>query len=226
MKPAVPMKRTLLPAAGLIVLLLVFFAACDPDFHFDPSIYQYAPSVNLDRDYEWYASQMNTGPESSANCGPASVAMAVKYRQNKDMEVAEVRSSVTDKPGWWDIQDIKNALAQCRISYSSNRFILKEQLFHSLSEGHLVIIVLDMSLLTREKMNKESRYNRYYDGVTGHFIVLKGYTADQQWFLSYDPFSQSRDTYVDRTPKGKDRMYSVGEVVNSILTWNPHFIEL
>ncbi|MBN2352190.1 MAG: C39 family peptidase [Spirochaetales bacterium] len=211
--------------AGLLFLLLIA-TGCGYPFMFDPGIYSFASSCDLDRNYEWYKTQSGTGPYAGANCGPASVAMAAGFYRNADIPVADIRKLTGDRGGWWSGDDVKQALSRFHVGYRTNQLYIKEQLFSALSKGHIVIVCLNMSLLTEAAQIPETKYNRYYEHVTGHFIVIKGYSEDRNWLSVYDPNTWQNDYYFDGTPKGKNRLYSVFEVMRSMASWNSEFIEL
>jgi hypothetical protein len=209
-----------------LFLAALLLAGCGNGLLFNSYFGLYAPSVDLDRDYDWYRSQMNTGSDSRSNCGPASVSMSIKYIQERNVGVEDVRNDAGGPKGWWSMYNVTAALSRYNIGYNVVPLLYREQLFSSLSAGHLVIVCLNMSALTREPKNSETRQNRFYDGVTGHFIILKGYTADRQWFLAYDSNTWAHDYYEDGSPKGKDRLYSIGEVLAAVQSWNPYYLEL
>lgn len=211
----------------VLALVLAFLAtACSYDLWIDRDAFDSGEAVALERNWDWYLTQMNTGPDSPSNCGPASAAMAVRYYRNSDVGVREVRDLLPARRGWWYLADVAGVLNHYGVSYSYRRLVMKEQIINDLAEGRLVIIVLDMSRLTPEDGKHETRYNRYYDGVTGHFIVLNGYTADKRWFSVYDPNTRRNDYYADASPKGKRRLYLADEVVASMKIWNPVYMAL
>jgi hypothetical protein len=206
--------------------LAVLFSGCSEAFLSNHDSSAYAPSCDLSRDFDWYKTQMDSGPAARNNCGPACVSMAAKYAQRKDIGVDALRNVFYVNGGWWYSAEVKNALTYLNINYNTIPLLYKEQILASLSNGHLVIICLNMSILSKEERRTETRYNRYYDHVTGHFLVLKGYTEGKQWLIAYDPNNWGNDFYPDGTPKGKDRLYNIDEVFNAMKAWNPSYIEI
>jgi hypothetical protein len=220
-------KNKILLTLFSILIIFAFFTGCAAPSLLDEEVYTYAESSDLNKSYDWYRAQMNTGSASGANCGPASVSMAVKYAQNKDVKVEDVRNLYYNGKNWWYTNDIKNALNYYGIGYTVKALISKEQLMASISQGHILLICLNMSSISKDEINKsESKYNRFYENVTGHFIVLKGYMKDQKWFLSYDSNNWQNDYYSDKTPKGRNRLYSIDEVYNSMSAWWPKYFEI
>lgn len=207
-----------------LLIIFDFYTGCAVQTDIE---YSYEKSSDLNKNFDWYISQMNTGTASTANCGPAAVSMALKYTQNRDVKVEDVRNLYYDNENWWNNDDIKNALSYYGVSFIIKPLKSKKQLMKSLSHGHILIIGLNMSLIS-EEVNKEDelKYNRFYNNVTGHFIILKGYLKDQKWFLCYDSNNWGDDFYSDKNPKGKNRLYSIDEVYNSMSTWNTDFFEL
>ncbi len=226
MKRAASTKYVPFKLAGLALVLAFLATACSYDFWIDRDAFGSGEAVELEQSWDWYLTQMNTGPDSPSNCGPASAAMAVRYYRNFDVGVREVRELLTARRGWWYLADVADVLNHYGVSYAYHRLVMKEQIINDLAEGRLVIIVLDMSRLTPEDRKHETRYNRYYEGVTGHFIVLNGYTADKRWFYVYDPNTRLKDYYADASPKGKRRLYLADEVVASMKSWNPVYMAL
>lgn len=219
-------KNKLLAIIIGLLYIVLSFTGCSSPLAIEEETYAYLESIDLNKDYEWYKTQMNTGPASYCNCGPACVSMSVKYIQNKNASVTSIRNLNYNNGSWWYTNDIKKALNKYDINYTVKSLKSKEQLMDSLSKGHLILACLDMSFLTEETGNSESKYNRFYENVTGHFIILKGYLKGQEWFLTYDPNNWDNDYYSNKTPKGKDRLYNINEVYNSMSIWWDYYFEL
>jgi len=219
------LKNPLIVMIGFIIIISLT-SCSEPMLLEDNTEYSYSESSDNNRDYNWYKTQMNSGASSYTNCGPACVSMAVKYKQNIDVSVSDIRNIHYKNGGWWFSNDIKAALNQYGIGYKYLNLTSKRQLLASLSSGRILIVCLNMTFITKEQNDSESRENRFYDNVTGHFIILKGYSDGHEWFYSYDPNSWQNDFYSDNTPKGKDRSYSLDEVYYSMRRWNANYFEI
>ena len=206
------------PLSFLVFLLLGGCALVG----FDPL----APSCDRYRPYEWYRSQMDTGPASRNNCGPTCVSMVIKYCNTHDVNVSLIRDIRPKENGWWYASDISYALNYYGIPNTIRSLSSDRDLLQALSRGSLVLACLDMSLITEQSEDAEARYHRFYQGVTGHFLLLKGYTDRQEWIIAYDSNNWKNDYYLNRAPKGRDRFYRAGEIVASMKKWWPYFFEI
>ncbi|MCK7487717.1 MAG: hypothetical protein MZU97_21115 [Bacillus subtilis] len=92
-------------------------------------------------------------------------------------------------------------------------------LIDAIDAGRIVLINNDMSKIPYND-NVESRVNRFYTGVTGHYLLVKGYliTDTFTYFEVYDPFNGS-SYYADASPRGLNRFYESEALVQSILQW-------
>jgi hypothetical protein len=226
MKTGGPEKIIKIIGISFLFALAVLFSGCSEAFLSNHDTSALASSCDLSRDFDWYRTQMNSGSAARNNCGPACVSMAAKFAQRQDIGVDTLRNLYNANGGWWSMSVVKNALTYLKTNYNTIPLLNKEQLLASLSNGHLIIICLNMAILTEEERKTETKYNRYYNHVTGHFIVLKGYTEGKQWLRAYDPNNSGNDFYTDGTPKGKDRLYNLDEIFNAMKAWNPSYIEI
>ena len=76
-----------------------------------------------------------------------------------------------------------------------------------------------MSWITYNARSEE-RVGRFYRGVTGHYLIVKGYieTDHGEFFKVYDPYSINR-RYTDGTLMGSYRYYESVEFLRSITNW-------
>jgi hypothetical protein len=177
-----------------------------------------------DQPWDWYIDQGNTGPDSDVNCGPASTAMACKWwDQNTSVTAEGARETYPEGDGWWYTTDVVNYLSLQGIT--NGYFPVDQQTFTNLlAQGNILILCLDMSYIT-QATNAVERVHAFYSGVTGHFIVAKGYriTSSDLWVECYDPFDLGA-AYTDGTPKGRDRHYGWNELSAAMTNWWPDCI--
>jgi len=173
-----------------------------------------------DRDYLWYFDQADSGIHSGNNCGPSSIQMVGKW-VNKDfsMVAEDIRKDFRPLGGWWYGEDINGALEKYNIVYQMKTIEDKYDLMFIIDAGNIAIINNNMDVITRNTDEKQ-RTNRFYDYVTGHYFVLKGYVIvdNKTYFEVYDPNNWGA-TYEDGTPKGQNRYYEAETLLASILQW-------
>lgn len=172
----------------------------------------------------FYLQQHNTGASSDNNCGPTCAVMAARWANPtfpSTVENArdEIPRSTVDGGMQWFPQDVQAYLGNHGITISmmtlnqiEDQFVT--QVTNELKNGHLVLICLDMQYVTFDKSgNPEYRINKFYNGTTGHFLVIKGYKiADGVvWMEVHDPWGMDLK-YADGSYKGASRYYRAGEL--------------
>ncbi len=179
------------------------------------------PSASPDRAYEWYKTQMGTGPFETNNCGPTSAAMAMVWQERTlDVDPGVVRETITGSmDGWWYTSHIEQTLDHYGVPYAVMEFTSLDQARAELDAGHVLILCLTMGMVSRQDPPYVSHFNRFYSYDSGHFVVVKGYMENGAWLDVYDPNNWTGDYYTDGSPYGKDRFYSGDEVLASARTW-------
>lgn len=176
--------------------------------------------VSNNRSYNWYMDQGDTGKYADINCGPTSLAMILKWKDKSSTETGRSLRNWNENNGtWWSTTIIQNYLSRKGISYSGYRYS-EYTLKNAIKNGSIALVCLDMSMITRNNSEKSSNIGRFYDGVTGHFIIVKGYKYidGELYFEVYDPFSMGK-TYSNGQPMGKDRLYKASELGRSVNYW-------
>lgn len=187
--------------------------------------------VGNDQPYDWYIDQGFTGPASSVNCGPSSATMACKwYNQNTSASAEGARAMFPEGNGWWYTYDVDNYLSSNSVPHAYYAVSGIASVTNLLAQGDTLIFCLNMSYIPAT-MNNSYRVQAFYSGVTGHFIVAKGYrvTDSATWIECYDPFDYSSTggwgvAYSDGTPMGRDRHYAWANLQNAIANWWPYCI--
>lgn len=173
-----------------------------------------------DRDYLWYFDQADSGIHSGNNCGPSSIQMVGKW-MDKDfkMTAEDIRKDFRPLGGWWYGEDINGSLDKYKIVYQMKTIEDKYDLMFIIDASNIAIINNNMDVITRNP-NENQRTNRFYDYVTGHYFIVKGYVIvdNKTYFEVYDPNNWGA-TYEDGTPKGQNRYYEAETLLNSIRQW-------
>lgn len=177
---------------------------------------------HLDRPYDWYVDQADTGAASQNNCGPSSVAMALKWRDGSYSGTAEEArdwSYAWRGNGWWYTSDITNYLAQHAAHPVTSAYTGTNQLRALIAEGKLLVLCVNTAYLARNS-NGEQRIDRFYDYAGGHFLAVKGArsVSGNLLFEVYDP-NNWHALYADGTPKGKNRHLRAPELAAAITNW-------
>ena len=177
----------------------------------------------IERDFNWYLNQRDTGEDSYINCGPAVAAMAALwyFGEHVDFTIEYVRNTVPYlRNQWWTDRHVFNflrdtAMASVDWTYAFNVY----DTIHWLNENRIIIVVLDASNIT---FGHDVRgMGRFYENVTGHFIIIRGYYVlnDRTYFVVYDPFTMY-SYYEDGWPMGRGRLFCAYEVTYSVRNWN------
>lgn len=182
---------------------------------------------HLDKPFEWYIDQADTGAGSSNNCGPSSVTMALKWNDeafSKTAEDARNWSYSWRGNGWWYTNDIIDYLNLHSVANVTSAFTGTSQLEGLIAEGKLLILCIDTKYLNRNT-NQVNRVGRFYSYAGGHFLVVKGQrTVSGTSFLEvYDP-NNWHVVYSDGTPKGRNRHLKASELASAINNWWPYLI--
>jgi len=175
------------------------------------------------RHYDWYMDQYNTGQFSSINCGPTSVTMAMKWADESfDKTPKDARNTYLPTGGWWYTSDIINYLNlynfnNYTFSVNGSPNLIKQEI----DNGKILILCIDASKLAYNS-NSYQHTDSFYQNVTGHFVVVKGYTEinDILYFEIYDPYSMEQEYPSSDQEKGKNRYWRWdSELSDAISSW-------
>jgi hypothetical protein len=180
--------------------------------------------VSNDNDYNSYIDQINTGKYSAENCGPTVATMAIKWiNRDFDKTVEQAREVYLPQGGWWSTLDVSNYLSLNNIDTSRIYFDNNEdeniKMKKLLDNNNILIVCVDMFKI-RENLDGKYRLDRYYTGIKGHFLIIKGYRIvdEKLYYEIYDPMGYNLK-YEDNQPKGKDRYYRGEEINDSMKSW-------
>jgi len=181
-------------------------------------------AVSNNRSYDFYMGQAGTGPYATINCGPTTITMAMRWADSTFTQTpADARTAEPTQTGLWYETNMEDYLRLYKIPYiqvhlADSTAPGAQVLENEIDKGRVVAIIIDASQIRRGDIAK--RADRYYDNITGHCILLKGYRRvdGQDFFEAYDPWSYP-GTYQDGTPDGKNRYYRAEDIVTA-LKWN------
>lgn len=181
------------------------------------------------RDYEWYCDQYGTGTYQFINCGPTSVAMAIRWADpTSKITPMDARNTYRPDGGWWYTTDIvsylnDNGISNGYYNYDNSTTDLKSKI----DAGNIAILCLDMYYIRSEE-NSKYRIDKFYNTSStewGHFIVIKGYREvdGTLFFEAYDPYSIN-NKYADGTFKGRNRYYRSSDLFTATQNWWKYMI--
>lgn len=181
-----------------------------------PSKHSYEPP------YNWYKTQFATG--INGNCGPASVAMAIHWATGEDVPVEKVRSEIgiPHRDGAINFSHMFPSFKKRRINASHTFVNNPGDVKNIIDRGNIAIVVFKTRNISKTKGDvKKNLIGRYYDDLTGHYCIIKGYTLDGKYFIVYDPipsdWSENKARYADGVSMiGKNRYYLVSELFKTM----------
>lgn len=170
----------------------------------------------------WYRTQYNTG--TSSNCGPAAVSMAVSWSLGKYYPVSSVREAVGWRgDGGTSFDELLKVIRDQGITGASIESLRTVQDIRDVvDDGSIAIILFHTSGL---EPIRSSSYNdlfgRYYNDSVGHYIVIKGYSLNGEYFVAHDPIPSDWNVnsfrYGDEVSMvGRNRYYSAANVLRSL----------
>lgn len=182
-------------------------------------------SNSLNKPFNWYYDQGNSGQFSSINCGPAAVTMAIKWSDSTFTKTAEdARKTYRSTGGLWYTTDIVNYLSLNGINSAYTTLPDNYQTIKNFIDKNYIIILCLDNYYIRYNANATQHIDKFYqiaNPASGHFIVVKGYRqVDSKFYFEvYDPGSMA-ETYPSTTKlKGQDRYYLSDDLEQATNLW-------
>jgi LysM repeat protein len=177
---------------------------------------------SFEPEYDWYKTQFATG--INGNCGPASVAMAIHWAKGENVAVAKVRQEIgiPYKNGAIDFSDMKKSFSKHGVRTQSIVVEGMDDIKRIVDRGNIAIMLFNTRSIRKAAGSPSSDYvGRYYDDISGHYIVIKGYTLDGKYVIAYDPMPSdwvsNSGRYQDkRTMLGKNRYYPIAQLMTTM----------
>ncbi|HEQ72342.1 MAG TPA: hypothetical protein ENN69_07625, partial [Spirochaetia bacterium] len=171
---------------------------------------------------DWYKTQFDTG--MYGNCGPASAASAIKWANGTDLTVERVREEIgmPYENGAVDYGNLRENMKRHGVDADIRRITTADDVTTVIDEQGIVIVSFNCGVVTPATGPEETDFvGRYYPDATGHYLLIKGYTVDRQFFVVYDAipgdWAENRLRYADGVSQiGRNRFFSIREVMSSI----------
>jgi hypothetical protein len=171
--------------------------------------------------FNWYRTQFNTGTPS--NCGPASASMAIGWGTFKYFPVSSVREAV----GWQgdgatSFEDLLRVIKNQRVSASIAPLRSVQNIRDIIDSGSIAIILLYTGGLKSTHSDPAvDLFGKYYNDSVGHYVIIKGYSLNGEYFVIHDPIpsdwgANSFRYGDDISMIGRNRYYSAAEVLRSL----------
>jgi PKD repeat protein len=170
---------------------------------------------------DWYRTQYNTG--TTSNCGPASVSMAIAWALGDYFPVVSVRESI----GWQgdgatSFEDLIKVIKAKNIPASIQPLRSVQNIKDVIDSGSIAIVLFRTDGVRTTRSDPATNlYDKYYNDTVGHYIVIKGYSLNEQYLVIHDPspsdWGANSFRYGDELSMiGRNRYYQTPELLKSL----------
>ena len=182
------------------------------------------PTMHVDyntNNFNWYRTQFNTGTPS--NCGPASASMAIGWGAGKYFPVSSVRQSI----GWQgnggtSFDELLRVIRNEGVSASMQPLRAMQDIKDVIDSGSIAIILFHTDGVRTVRSDPSSDlFGKYYNDSVGHYVVIKGYSLNGDYFVIHDPipsdWGANSFRYADEiSMMGRNRYFLASEVLRSL----------
>lgn len=162
---------------------------------------------HLNRDYDWFYNQNESGSHSADNCGPCVTAMTLKWiNPSLDVTPEKLRTWINPQGGWWYTNDIESVFINYGIPYKQLNLRNVQQLVDELENNKLILLCLDGYYMS----------DFYSEEGSGHFILVKGYT-NHNGIIRFETYNPDN---------GKDAYYFANNILLSAKKWWPYYFSI
>jgi hypothetical protein len=182
------------------------------------------PTIHADaaqESFNWYRTQFNTG--TTSNCGPASASMAIGWSAGKYFPVSSVRQFVGwQGEGGTSVEELLTVIKAQGVSASVSPIRNVQSVKDVIDSGGIAIVLFRTDGVKSTRADPaQDMFGKYYNDSVGHYIVIKGYSLDGEYFVIYDPipsdWSSNSFRYSDDVSMiGRNRYYSTGELLRAL----------
>jgi PKD repeat protein len=182
------------------------------------------PTMHADsaqESFNWYRTQFNTGTMS--NCGPASASMAIGWSLGKYFPVSSVRQSVGwQGDGGTSLEELLRAIKAQGVPATLSPVRNVQSVKDVIDSGGIAVVLFHTDgVKTARQDPARDLFGKYYNDSVGHYIVIKGYSLNGEYFVTYDPIpsdwgSNSFRYGDDVSMIGRNRYYSSEELLRSL----------
>jgi hypothetical protein len=171
--------------------------------------------------FNWYRTQFNTGTPS--NCGPASASMAIGWSTSRYFPVSSVREAVGwQGDGGTSFEDLLRVIKSQGVPASIAPLRSVQNIRDIIDSGGIAIILLHTGGLKSTRSDPSTDlFGKYYNDSVGHYVVVKGYSLNGEYFVIHDPIpsdwgANSFRYGDDISMIGRNRYYSAAEVLGAL----------
>jgi len=182
------------------------------------------PTMHADlpvNNFNWYRTQFNTGTPS--NCGPASASMSIGWAAGKYFPVSAVRQAI----GWHgnggtSFDELVKVIVNQGVDAYVQPLRTTQNLQDILDSGGIAIILFHTDGVRSSRGNPSADlYGKYYNDSVGHYVIVKGYSLNSEYFVVHDPipsdWSANSFRYEDEiSMMGKNRYFLASELLHSL----------
>jgi PKD repeat protein len=182
------------------------------------------PSMHADADltnFNWYRTQFNTG--TTSNCGPASTAMAISWGTGKYYPVSSARQAVGwQGDGGTSFEELIGVIRKEGINAGISSLRSVQDIRDVIDSGSIAIILFRTDgVKTSSADPGTDSFGKYYNDSVGHYIIVKGYSLNGEYFIIHDPipsdWGANSFRYQDEISMiGRNRYYSSAELLKSL----------
>ena len=182
------------------------------------------PTMHVDNtisNFNWYRTQFNSGTPS--NCGPASASMGISWATGKYFPVSSVREAV----GWQGngstgFEDLLKVIKGQGVEAGLQPLRSIQDIRNVIDSGSIAIILFHTDgVKTARQDPKNDLFGKYYNDSVGHYVVVKGYSINDEYLVIHDPipsdWGSNSFRYADEISMiGRNRYFNANEVLKSL----------
>jgi murein DD-endopeptidase MepM/ murein hydrolase activator NlpD len=171
--------------------------------------------------FNWYRTQFNSG--TASNCGPASASMAISWGTGRYFPVAAVRQAI----GWQgnggtSFDELLRVIINNGVNASIQPLKTTQDIRDVIDSGAIAIVLFYTDGVKKSRGDPAvDLLGRYYNDSVGHYIVIKGYSLNGDYFVVHDPipsdWGANSFRYADEiSMMGRNRYFSSAELLRSL----------
>jgi len=171
--------------------------------------------------FNWYRTQFNSGTPS--NCGPASASMGISWATGKYFPVSSVREAV----GWQGngstgFEDLLKVIKSQGVDAELRPLRSMQDIKNIVDSGSIAIVLFHTDgVKTARHDPKNDLFGKYYNDSVGHYVVVKGYSMNDEYLVIHDPipsdWGSNSFRYQDEISMiGRNRYFNANEVLRSL----------
>jgi hypothetical protein len=182
------------------------------------------PTMHADaaqENFNWYRTQFNTG--TTSNCGPASASMAIGWALGRYFSVSSVRQAVGwQGDGGTSFEELLRVIRAEDVSASIQPLRSTQNVKDLIDAGNIAVVLFRTDGVATSRSDPVSDlFGKYYHDTVGHYIVIKGYSLNGEYFVIHDPIPSDWGTNSFRYPDevsmiGRNRYYAAQELLRSL----------